>query len=57
MTDKKPETNIKWETIVIPKGDETKCNHYFEFIDGECRCRNCHMGLLGVINVVDGKPQ
>lgn len=60
MTDKteEPKTNMTWDkTIVIPEMKDLKCQHYFEFVNGECRCRSCHMGLIGVVNIVDGKPQ
>jgi hypothetical protein len=53
---KMPERNLDWVERVIPMSNSGTCDHYFEFISGECKCRKCHMGLLGVVNIVKGKP-
>lgn len=51
---KKPNT---WNEIgkVVDKFE--RCDHYFEFIDDDCRCRKCNMGLIGVYSLKDGKPK
>lgn len=54
---KKLETNIDWQEIPMNPVVDKKCEHCFEFIEGECRCKKCNMGLIGVISVVDGRPQ
>jgi hypothetical protein len=57
-TSKKPkETNVEWKTTPLSDFPVKKCDHYFEFVEGgECKCRKCGFGLIGVIDVVDGKP-
>jgi hypothetical protein len=58
MKPKKPkETNVEWKEQLIPIADPKPHTHYFEFVEnGECKCRHCGFGLLGVVNIVDGKP-
>lgn len=46
----------KWKETVIPIPEPQKCTHYFEWQEGECRCRGCHMGLMGVVDIKDGRP-
>lgn len=53
---KTPEPQISWRDLVAQSQEPLKCNHYFEFIEGECRCRGCRMGLTGVVDVVNGRP-
>lgn len=48
--------NVSWSETVIPDPHPKKCDHYFEFTDGECRCRGCGFGLIGVVDIKDGKP-
>lgn len=55
--DKKPtETNVKWVELPTSYQEKPPCKHYFEFIEGECRCKNCKMGLIGVVRLKDGRP-
>lgn len=53
---KPEEKQTEWTTISVNFEEPKPCNHYFEWTDGECKCRNCHFGLLGVVDIVDGKP-
>lgn len=46
---------VEWTEQVIPVSN-SKCNHYFEFVGQECLCKNCGMGLIGVLTLRDGKP-
>ena len=55
-TPKPKETNVQWDEIVIPEQKVMKCDHYFEFVNGECRCTKCPMGLLGVVELKNGRP-
>jgi hypothetical protein len=46
-----------WSETIIPDKPDKKCDHHFQFTDnGECRCRYCGLGLIGVIDLVEGKP-
>ena len=47
---------LKWEEKLVPISDPKPCSHTFRFVDGECRCVKCQMGLMGVIDIVDGRP-
>lgn len=50
-------TNLEWEEIKSLPIKEEKCKHVFQFVEqGECRCRKCGMGLIGVIDIIDGRP-
>lgn len=51
-----PSKKLKWTETIIPNVPTQKCKHYFKFINGECKCINCGMGLMGVIEVKDGRP-
>lgn len=46
-----------WEVIKALPMEEKKCKHVFKFVEkGECKCINCGFGLVGVIDIVDGRP-
>lgn len=52
---KKPD--FKWrEVSIIPDREPKKCKHYFAFIGGECKCKGCGLGLIGVVDLKNGKP-
>jgi hypothetical protein len=42
--------------IVIPDTPATRCNHVFEFVADGCKCKKCHMGLKGVLELKNGRP-
>lgn len=49
--------NIRWDEFIIPNSDPKPCKHYFEFVSGgECKCKMCGFGLIGVFDIIDGKP-
>lgn len=50
--------DFEWKETIIPiEDDKPKCKHVFEFLGpGECKCRGCGLGLMGVIDLVEGKP-
>jgi hypothetical protein len=50
------ETNVEWKEVPLNPMVDKACDHYFEFVEGECRCKKCRMGLLGVVDIVDGHP-
>jgi hypothetical protein len=54
----KPQSKMpKLEEIVIPEVEVPRCNHVFQFVEaGECKCRKCGMGLIGVIDIINGRP-
>lgn len=54
--DKPKETNVDWNKIVIPLSEPERHMHYFEWRDGECKCKHCSFGLVGVVEIVDGRP-
>jgi len=58
MKPNKPiEKNTTWEETIIPLVDPKPHKHYFEFVgSGECKCTLCGFGLIGVVNIEDGKP-
>jgi hypothetical protein len=33
----------------------TNCDHYFEFIGTDCMCKKCKTGVMGVLEINDGK--
>lgn len=55
-TPKVKEIPVEWETVHTAAPQSVGCSHYFEFVEGECRCRNCKMGLLGVVDIKNGRP-
>ena len=42
--------------IVIPDTPTKKCNHVFVFAGDGCVCKKCNMGLMGVLELKNGKP-
>lgn len=56
MDQKKTEPVVKWTETVIPRSEGNTHKHYFEWREGECKCKFCSFGLKGVIEIVDGKP-
>lgn len=32
-----------------------KCNHYFQYAKRGVECKNCHMGLMGHLDIKKGK--
>lgn len=58
MKDKPKITNVAWSETRLAVGEEKSTHkHYFEWRDGECRCKFCPFGLPGVVEIVDGKPR
>jgi hypothetical protein len=49
------ETNVEWQTITI-SSESGSHKHYFEWRDGECKCKLCSFGLMGVVDIVNGRP-
>jgi hypothetical protein len=50
-------TNLEWEEIKPLPMQEKRCDHRFQFVEeGECKCRKCGMGLIGVIDIMNGRP-
>lgn len=45
----------QWKEEIIPEKHVAKCHHYFEFQD-IARCTRCGLGLMGVIDIKEGKP-
>lgn len=54
--DKPKENNIEWNKLVIPLSEPEKHKHFFEWRDGECKCKLCSLGLLGVVDIDNGRP-
>lgn len=49
--------DLSWSETIIPDKPAVQCNHYFEFVSGTTvECRNCHLGLVGVYDLKEGKP-
>ena len=47
-----------WDQAVIQHpevGEVKKCDHVFEYSKDGVECKKCHMGLIGQLNIIDGK--
>ena len=43
-----------WTEKVIPDNFH-ECQHYFEFRGADCVCKKCGTGVIGVLEVKEGK--
>lgn len=56
-TSTKPKPIVEWDERVIATNPPRTCNHRFQFVEGgECKCRKCGLGLMGVIDIINGRP-
>jgi hypothetical protein len=53
----KPTSTPKWKEQVLKVDEKPPCKHVFQFVEaGECKCRKCGLGLMGVIDLMNGRP-